>query len=154
MLSAFLQFLPPLPNRNPFLSDIYSYLENPSVFELNQEEGHVPLIPYGTIDQALINNSGKSPNYLSLNGIWKFNYSDTPEGVIPDFFRESFSDKNWDTIRVPSNWEMKGYGDPLFRNVSTPFRPDPPGHPGNTIRLAHTAGHLLFLHPGKARRYS
>jgi beta-galactosidase len=34
-----------------------------------------------------------------------------------------------DTIRVPSNWEMKGYGDPLFRNVTTPFRPDPPRVP-------------------------
>jgi beta-galactosidase len=115
--------------KKPFLSDIYSYLENTSVFELNQEEGHVPLVPYISVDQALINNTGKNPNYLSLNGIWKFNYSDTPEGVNPDFFRESFSDKSWDTIRVPSNWEMKGYGDPLFRNVSTPFRPDPPKTP-------------------------
>ena len=115
--------------QKPFLSDIYSYLENTSVFELNQEEGHVPLVPYISVEQALINNTGKNPNYLSLNGIWKFNYSDTPEGVIPDFFRESFSDKSWDTIRVPSNWEMKGYGDPLFRNVSTPFPPDPPKIP-------------------------
>lgn len=113
----------------PFLSDIYSYLENTSVFELNQEEGHVPLIPYNSVDQALINIPGKNPNYLSLNGIWKFHYSDTPEGVFPDFFKESFSDNKWDTIRVPSNWEMKGYGDPLFRNVTTPFRPDPPRIP-------------------------
>ncbi len=114
--------------KKPFLTDIYSYLENPGVFELNQEEGHAPLVPYSTIDQVL-NNNFKNPNYLSLNGIWKFHYSDTPEGVIRDFFRESFSDKSWDTIRVPSNWEMKGYGDPLFRNVSTPFRPDPPRIP-------------------------
>ncbi len=115
--------------KKPFLSDIYSYLENTSVFELNQEEGHVPIIPFTTVDQAIVNDIGKNPNYLSLNGIWKFNYSDTPEGVIPDFYKESFSDRKWDTIRVPSNWEMKGYGDPLFRNVTTPFRPDPPRTP-------------------------
>jgi beta-galactosidase len=115
--------------QKPFLSDIYSYLENTSVYELNQVEGHVPLVPYSTFDQALINNIGRNPNYLSLNGIWKFHYSDKPEGVIPDFFRESFSDKTWDTIRVPSNWEMKGFGDPLFRNVTTPFHPDPPKTP-------------------------
>ncbi|MDX9947396.1 MAG: hypothetical protein RBS38_08530, partial [Bacteroidales bacterium] len=37
----------------PFLSDIWSYLENPAVFELNQVEGHVPLVPYMNIDQSL-----------------------------------------------------------------------------------------------------
>lgn len=113
----------------PFLSDIWSYLENPAVFELNQVEGHVPLIPFANIEQALSGNPIRSPYRLSLNGIWKFHYSDTPEGVISDFFTERFNDRAWDTIRVPSNWEMKGYGDPLFRNVSTPFRPDPPKVP-------------------------
>lgn len=112
-----------------FLTNIYDYLENPSVFELNQEEGHTPLVPYFSIDQALANNVARNPNYLSLNGIWKFHYSDTPEGIISDFYKEGFNDRRWDTIRVPSNWEMKGYGDPLFRNVTTPFRPDPPGVP-------------------------
>ena len=64
-----------------------------------------------------------------LNGIWKFHYSDTPEGVPAEFYKSGFDDKEWDTISVPSNWEMKGYGDPLFRNVSTPFPPDPPRIP-------------------------
>jgi beta-galactosidase len=118
-----------IAQKKPFLSDIYSYLENTSVFELNQEEGHTPLVPFNSVDMALMNSPDNNPFYLSLNGIWKFNYSDTPEGVVPDFFKESFSDRKWDTIRVPSNWEMKGYGDPLFRNVTTPFRPDPPRIP-------------------------
>jgi len=109
-----------------FLSDIYSYLENPSVFELNQEEGHVPLVPYLTVNEALVNNRNKALNFLSLNGIWKFHYSDTPEGVHPGFYKENFNDRKWDIINVPSNWEMKGFGDPLFRNVRTPFPPDPP----------------------------
>lgn len=113
----------------PFLSDIYSFIENTSVFELNQEEGHAPLVPYSTVDQALNNDFSKTLNYLSLNGIWKFHYSDIPEGVPSEFYKEGFNDKKWDTIRVPSNWEMKGYGDPLFRNVTTPFRPDPPRTP-------------------------
>jgi len=109
-----------------FLSDIYSYLENPSVFELNQEEGHVPLVPYLTVNEALVNNRNKALNFLSLNGIWKFHYSDTPEGVHPGFYKENFNVRKWDIINVPSNWEMKGFGDPLFRNVRTPFPPDPP----------------------------
>jgi len=115
--------------KKPFLSDIYSYIENTSVYELNQEDGHVPLVPYQNSDEAFVNKYDKSPWYLSLNGIWKFHYSDTPEGVPPGFFAPGYKDNGWDTIRVPSNWEMKGYGDPLFRNVTTPFKPDPPKVP-------------------------
>jgi beta-galactosidase len=58
--------------QKPFLDDIYSYIENTSVFELNQVDGHVPLVPYATVDEALGNDFSKASNYLSLNGIWKF----------------------------------------------------------------------------------
>lgn len=109
-----------------FLSDIYSFLENTSVFELNQEDGHSPLVPYMSVDEALINNKDKSPAYMSLNGIWKFHYAETPEGILPGFFARNFNDRSWKIISVPSNWEMQGFGDPIFRNVRTPFPPNPP----------------------------
>jgi beta-galactosidase len=109
-----------------FLNDIYKYLEDPAIFELNQEEGHVPLVPFVTVNEALINNKKASSSFLSLNGEWKFHYSDTPEGIISVFYTENFSDRKWNTIDVPSNWEMKGFGDALFRNVTTPFPPNPP----------------------------
>ena len=109
-----------------FLNNIYDFIENTSVFELNQEEGHSPLIPYSTTTEALKSDFSKAASYQSLNGIWKFHYSDTPEGVPTDFYKTGFDDKRWDTISVPSNWEMKGYGDPIFRNVTTPFNPNPP----------------------------
>ena len=109
-----------------FLDNIYDYLENTSVFELNQEDGHVPLVPYNNVNQALLDSRRQSPNYLSLNGTWKFHFANTPDDTPHGFFSESYNDKNWDTIHVPSNWEMQGFGDPIFRNVSTPFRPDPP----------------------------
>ena len=109
-----------------FLANIYNFLENTKVFELNQEEGHVPLVPYLTTDEALQNNRSKATSYLSLNGTWKFHFANTPEETPDKFFTENFNDKKWDTIHVPSNWEMQGFGDPLFRNVKTPFRPDPP----------------------------
>ena len=112
--------------KKPFLSDIYNYLENTKIFELNQEPGHVPLVPYVTADEALNNNRIKATGFQSLNGTWKFHFSNTPEGTPENFFTESFSDKIWDTIHVPSNWEMQGFGDPIFRNVTTPFHPNPP----------------------------
>jgi beta-galactosidase len=112
-----------------FQSDVYSYIENTSVYELNQEEGHAFIIPFSDVKQALNGNSNTASSVFSLNGIWKFHYSDTPEGSPAGFFLETFNDRNWDTIRVPSNWEMKGFGDPIFRNISTSFRPQPPKVP-------------------------
>ena len=109
-----------------FLSNIYDYLENTRVFEVNQEDGHVPLVPYLTIDEALKNNRSGAAGFLSLNGTWKFHFANTPEGTPAKFFTEDFNDNKWDTIHVPSNWEMQGFGDPLFRNVKTPFPPNPP----------------------------
>ena len=112
--------------QKPFLSNIYDYLENTSVFELNQEAGHTPLVPYMSADEALENNRFKAAGFMSLNGTWKFHFSDTPEGTPGNFFSEGFSDAGWDTIHVPSNWEMQGFGDPIFRNVTAPFTANPP----------------------------
>jgi len=112
--------------KSSFLSNIYDYLENTKVFELNQEEGHTPFVPYFSVDEALKDNKANPASFLSLNGTWKFHFSDTPEGTPPDFFTEKYNDTKWDTIHVPSNWEMQGFGDPLFRNVTSPFHPNPP----------------------------
>ena len=89
-----------------FLDDIYYYIENTSVFEQNQEEGRAYYLP----DKS-----------ISLNGDWKFFYSKKPEGVPIDFYTAGFRDKPWGSIKVPSNWEMQGYGDRIFRNVPAPF---------------------------------
>ncbi len=112
-----------------FLKNVYQYIENTQVFELNQEEGHVPLAPFNSVDDALTKSRYKSPWSMSLNGTWKFHYADTPEGTPEGFYLANFNDRAWGTIQVPSNWEMQGYSDPLFRNIATPFIPDPPRVP-------------------------
>lgn len=89
-----------------FLDNIYYYIENTAVFEANQEEGRTYYLPNKTI---------------SLNGEWKFFYSETPEGIPTDFYSNSFNDKKWSSMPVPSNWEMEGYGDRIFRNQNAPF---------------------------------
>lgn len=89
-----------------YLDNLSDFIENTAVFELNQEEGRSYFIP---------------EKQISLNGDWKFFYSDTPEGIPSDFFSREFDDGDWNSIRVPSNWEMQGYGDKLFRNVHAPF---------------------------------
>jgi beta-galactosidase len=115
--------------KQDFLNHIYDYIENTSVYEWNQEEGHVPLVPYAGKQEALARNMESSASYLSLNGTWKFYYAETPEGTPAGFCETDFDDSNWPSIIVPGNWEMQGFGDPLFRNVTTPFKPKPPAVP-------------------------
>ena len=94
-----------------YLEHIYDYIENTSVFEENQEEGHAYYL---------------SNDYLSLNGPWRFFFANTPEEVPQQFYTPNFKDSKWRTISVPCNWEMEGYGDALFRNVAAPFKANPP----------------------------
>ncbi|MCQ2202315.1 MAG: glycoside hydrolase family 2, partial [Bacteroidales bacterium] len=94
-----------------FLDNIYNYIEDLSVYETNQEEGHA----YYLADK-----------HISLNGQWNFLFANTPQDVPTDFYKTSFKDSKWHKINVPSNWEMEGFGDPIFRNVAAPFKPNPP----------------------------
>ena len=96
---------------SPFGEPLLHYIENPAIFEENQEEGRAYFIP---------------EKHLSLNGVWKFHYSDTPENLPEGFFEINFNDKKWPPINVPSNWEMQGFGDKMFRGVTSPFKPNPP----------------------------
>ncbi|MFN8254343.1 MAG: glycoside hydrolase family 2 TIM barrel-domain containing protein [Bacteroidales bacterium] len=113
-------------NEKGYLSNIYHYIENTEIYEINQQAGHTTNVPFSNLEEALKNNRWKSANVLSLNGTWKFQFVNTPEEVNPEFFKPGFNDKSWSNIQVPSNWEMQGFGDPLFRNVSQPFKANPP----------------------------
>jgi len=65
----------------------------------------------------------------SLNGNWKFSYSDTPAGRPANFYEQDFDVSEWDEIPVPSNWEREGYGYAIYVNVPYPFEIDEPNVP-------------------------
>jgi beta-galactosidase len=112
-----------------FLENIYDYIENPQMIGLNQEEGHVPLLPYSNLKTALGSIPSQSSGYLSLDGTWKFLYSINPDGINKEFFKAGFNEKGMAEITVPGMWQMQGWGEKIFRNVSQPFKADPPHIP-------------------------
>ncbi|MBN2637286.1 MAG: DUF4981 domain-containing protein [Prolixibacteraceae bacterium] len=103
--------------------------ENPAVFEKGQTLPHVFHIPYSSSDEALKNRKERNENYMLLNGTWKFKWVETPDQVPEDFWKPKFETENWDEIKVPSNWQMEGFGHPKFRNVALTFESDPPNIP-------------------------
>ena len=114
----------------PYMENLPYYVENLEVFGEGQEDGRAFHIPAKSI---------------SLNGIWKFLYSESPYDVPKDFFSPSFNERKWAEIEVPSNWEMQGFGQALFRNVSAPFAI-------NTPQKALDAQHKAWGGNGPARK--
>ena len=61
-----------------------------------------------------------------LNGDWKFQWVDSPSKAPADFYKEGYNASGWNTIKVPANWELNGYGTPIYVNVDNEFRPNEP----------------------------
>lgn len=62
----------------------------------------------------------------SLNGTWRFLYMDAPEYSPEGFYQKDFPDDNWDTILVPSCWQLQGYGSMHYTDVWYLFPIHPP----------------------------
>ncbi|WP_168205241.1 glycoside hydrolase family 2 TIM barrel-domain containing protein [Bythopirellula goksoeyrii] len=100
--------------------------ENEQVLQRNRLPARASFIPFATSDQALDGNPQDSPRYLSLNGDWKFHWVPKQEERPVDFHSSEFDDSDWPTIPIPSNWELHGYGTPIYISAGYPFRVDPP----------------------------
>ncbi len=106
--------------------------ENPEVFQINREVPTASFYKYSDQESALKNDSWEnSPLYQSLNGTWQFYYADSVSARPKDFYKKDFDTRGWDTISVPSNWEMKGFGIPVYTNIKYMFPANPPFIPHN-----------------------
>ncbi|QQE11286.1 DUF4981 domain-containing protein [Planctomycetota bacterium] len=64
--------------------------------------------------------------HFDLNGEWKFSWSANPDERPEGFYAASYDVSEWDIINVPSNWQLEGYGVPIYTNRIYPFAVDPP----------------------------
>ena len=101
-------------------------LENPAVFERNKEPARATFYPFADRAAALTRDPKRSPFVRSLSGTWKFHWVRNPADRPMDFHYPDFDDSAWDEIPVPSNWEVLGYGVPIYTNIPYPFPPAPP----------------------------
>ena len=100
--------------------------ENPTRYEWNKEKPHVDFALYENTEDARTEDYSRSPWIHSLNGTWKFRYAPSIEESVKDFYRTDLSEEGWQEIAVPSNWELKGFGEPIIRNIQYVFSPNPP----------------------------
>ena len=110
------------------------YWEDETIFAENKEPAVATYMPYES-EQAMLADKAyyKTPwttpvnnRYLSLNGTWRFHFVSEPSQRPMDFWKEGYDVSAWDTIPVPSNWEMQGYDRPIYANVEYPHSNTPP----------------------------
>ncbi|NMA95109.1 MAG: DUF4981 domain-containing protein [Clostridiales bacterium] len=93
--------------------------QNPQLLQKGREKDRAFYIPFSDLDSALTADKGNSKYYRCLNGTWDFKFYDAYYKV-PETITE------WESIPVPSNWQMHGYEEPYYTNVNYPYPVDPP----------------------------
>lgn len=136
--------------------------QNQNIFNINKEKPHPNIVSYSNNDLAKKGDFKQSDYYKNLNGKWKFKYSSDQKLRPKDFFKTDFDVSDWDEIDVPSNWEVEGYGTPIYVNTEYPFdkHPEPPfikiDNPVGSYKYDFTVdetwkGKSVFLHFGAVK---
>ena len=81
------------------------------------------MIPFAREAEAIAGDRRQSPWFQLLNGTWQFQLYNSPLEVPERFYEQ---EDGWQTIAVPSNWQLEGYGVPIYTNIQYPFPANPP----------------------------
>ncbi|WP_420455667.1 glycoside hydrolase family 2 TIM barrel-domain containing protein [Rubrivirga sp.] len=98
--------------------------ETLDVLHINRDAPRATFFPFADRAAALASDPVQTPTSpwrLSLDGRWAFAFSPNPAARDRDFWQPGYDDAEWDAIDVPSDWHMRGYGQPIYLNVRYPF---------------------------------
>ena len=108
---------------------------------VNADTRRTEVIYYPTREEALRKGFRESPNYKSLNGVWDFKYFEDHNNMeVP---------AAWDSIRVPGNWEIQGWGIPIYTNIQYDFCPVNPQPPMLPEAFPSALYHRTFTVPSE-----
>ena len=103
--------------------------EDQSILQIHREPARAAFFAY---------KDKPGDRQMSLDGMWKFHWTKTPDEQPNDFFLKDFDDGSWTSFPVPANWEMNGFGTPIYSSSGYTFKIDPPRVMG-TPKESYTA---------------
>ena len=96
--------------------------DNPAIVQVNRMAPRAHFVSFP--NKSSLTN--ETPWRHSLNGDWKFKWSDTPSNRPKNFYQADFDTSAWEEIKVPLNWQMAGFGIPIYNNATFPFNSKAP----------------------------
>lgn len=145
-------------------------LQTPEIVSVNRMPMRATAFAYENKTLAAKRVKEQSAYFLSLNGNWKFNWVQSPNDRPRDFYKTDFDDTRWTNFAVPANWELNGYGLPIYVNHPYEFagrrltgaRMNPPfdipadNNPVGSYRKkvslpANWEGRQVFIHLGAVK---
>lgn len=150
------------------LSSVYAQKlpvwQDPNVNQVNREARHAHFFAFESEEMARQGDKSKSERYLSMEGMWKFNFVKNHQDAPAGFYGLKYDDSKWVDFPVPGLFELNGYGDKIYKNMGyawcTTFNNNPPyiGETNNytgsyrkTFELpANWKGQEVFFHVGSA----
>jgi beta-galactosidase len=99
--------------------------QDPSVFAVNKLPARSHFYSFWLAPDKFITQPWEFDNYLLLNGIWKFHYTNKTQQRPQTFFQNNYDVCTWDDIEVPANWELSGYGAANYVNTGVEFTNKP-----------------------------
>jgi Beta-galactosidase/beta-glucuronidase len=107
-----------------------------TITEENRLPMHTDFVTFPRVSEISNSDWRESSAYLSLNGSWKFKWANSPSKLPANFEALTYDDHDWDNFQVPANWELNGYGFPMYTTSGFEFtyligKPNPPVVPMN-----------------------
>lgn len=112
------------------LAQSESRWQNVNINQQNREPRRANFFAFENLEKAQSFDKKKSANYLSMEGMWKFNFVKDHNKRPANFFALKYDDSQWKDFPVPGLFELNGYGDATYKNIgyawATQFAPNPP----------------------------
>ena len=112
------------------LAQSESRWQNVNINQQNREPRRANFFAFENLEKAQSFDKKKSANYLSMEGMWKFNFVKDHNKRPANFFAMKYDDSQWKDFPVPGLFELNGYGDATYKNIgyawATQFDPNPP----------------------------
>ncbi|MDA3846772.1 MAG: hypothetical protein PF505_09580, partial [Vallitaleaceae bacterium] len=95
------------------LKTLRRYRDQIDIIGVNKMPPHTNYMPFPT--------KKNNDHFISLNGEWLFRFSENDSKAPLDYYKADYDASMWDTIVVPSEWEIEGYGTPIYTNIRYPY---------------------------------
>lgn len=102
--------------------DISFYIENEAVISENKLDAHASFTSYAPKEDSIRFSAQTSTKFhKNLDGEWKFKWVRSPKERSITFMNPTENIDAWENIKVPSNWEVEGFGVPIYVNHQYEF---------------------------------